>query len=88
MGAPTILSVNDDDSTWLKGSGSLSLYSGDKNFGTFNVYQGTSTLSAASNVIHSEDKGNNEYQLSFNHSRNDTDVIINTPNYSILNTGS
>ena len=85
LGAPTILSVNDDDSTWLKGSGSLSLYSGDKNFGTFNVYQGTSTLSTASNVIHTEDKGNNEYQLSFNHSRNDTDVIINTPNYSILN---
>ena len=88
LGNPTIIQTNDDESTLFLGSGNLSLYSGPQNFGNFNVYQGNASQVAASNVIHSEHDNGNEYMLSFNHSRNDTDVVINTPSYNILNVDS
>ena len=84
LGNPTTISVNDDESTTFQGSGNFGLFTGQKNFGNFNLYQGDGTTLAASNVIHSEHSNGTEYQLSLNHSRNDTDVIINTPSYNIL----
>ncbi len=84
LGNETTLSVNSDNATTFQGSGTLSIYNGQKNFGSFNIYQGDGSTTAASNVIHSNHEGSNKYVLSFNHSRNDTDVAINTPTYNIL----
>ena len=83
-GNETTLSVNSDNATTFQGSGTLSIYNGQKNFGSFNIYQGDGSTTAASNVIHSDHEGSNKYVLSFNHSRNDTDVAINTPAFNIL----
>uniref|UniRef100_A0A6C0CSH5 Uncharacterized protein n=1 Tax=viral metagenome TaxID=1070528 RepID=A0A6C0CSH5_9ZZZZ len=84
LGNPTTISVNDDEATIFKGSGNLSLYTGLQDFGSFNIYQSDGTTLASSNVINSKHLNGTEYHLSLNHSRNDTDVIINTPNYNIL----
>lgn len=86
LGNPTHISVNDDESTTFQGSGNLSIFNGQQNFGNFNIFQGNGTTLPASNVIHSDHRGGTEYQLSLNNSRNDTDVIINTPNYNIYDT--
>jgi hypothetical protein len=86
LGNPTHISVNDDESTTFQGSGNLSIFNGQQNFGNFNIFQGNGTTLSASNVIHSDHRGGTEYQLSLNNSRNDTDVIINTPDYNIYDT--
>ena len=82
LGNPTIISANDDESTIFQGSGNLTIRNGIQNFGTFNIWQGNGTTSLGSNII-SSSQYNNGYRLSLNHSRNDTDVVINTPGYNI-----
>ena len=82
LGNPTIIGANNDNAAFLQGPGNLNIYSGPENFSNFNIWQGNGTTSLGSNVIQSAHLHHNEYRLSLNKSENDTDVIINTPNYN------
>ena len=84
LGNPTFINANSSGSTQFQGSGNMAIQNGIQNFGSFDIYQGNGTTAAASNVFNSEDLGSSRYRVSLNNSRNDTDVIINTPGYNII----
>lgn len=84
LGNPTFINANSSGSTQFQGSGNMTILNGIQNLGSFDIYQGNGTTAAGSNILNSEHIGGSSYRVSLNNSRNDTDIVINTPLYNII----